>query len=144
MCAQALGAYLRKTDMDCKLENIRRSLMMVVKEEVDDYAGVEEGAAQAVEGLGWEEDTGDWGEMEEQDAAEEDYVEVMEDEVEEVVSSGNEASAKKALMQGEKRYVAPWGRRAKDWVVSTDKWGGQRYNSGWYWYHNEWYPFPGW
>ena len=110
-----------------KLENIRRNLLAEVKVEKDGYNGVEEGAAQAVEGLGWEEDAGEWMEDGgvEEDVAEEGGDEEMEEvevqNVEEVMSSGDEAPAK----EGGRRYVAPWGRRAPtDWVVSIDKWGG--------------------
>ena len=157
MFAQELQRYLKRQDMECKLERIKDGLIKAVKVEHDDHRhGVEE------LGLGWEVDGG--GEDVAVDGGGEDVavdgggegemeeVEVDEDEVEDVPSSGEEVEkakdAKGVKGSGKARYVAPWGKqrsqRSKaDWIVSTDKWGGCRYNSGWYWLRGAWYPYPG-
>ena len=168
MFAQELQRYLKRQDMECKLERIKEGFINAVKVEHDDHHyGVEE------VGLGWEVDGG--GEDAAVDGGGEDVavdgggedvavdgggeyemeeVEVDEDEVEDVPSSGEEVEkakdAKGAKGSGKARYVAPWGKqrsqsqRSKaDWIVSTDKWGGCRYNSGWYWLRGAWYPYPG-
>ena len=113
-----------------------------------------------MEGLGWEEDGGggeeDGGGGEEDGQEVDDEmvdVEVEEDEVEDVPSSGEEVEkakkgAKGVKGSGKARYVAPWGKQRShgskaDWIVSTDKWGGCGYNSGWYWLRGAWYPYPG-
>ena len=156
MYVQALGEFFRKKDIQVKLENIKKNLMMEVKQERDGYQEVAEGEAQAVEGLGWEEDAGDgeWDEWDEEEDMEEVEVEeggTAEEAVEEVMSSGDEGKVAGGGgsggggAHGAHRYKAPWAKRQRgDWIVSTDKWGGQRYNSGWYCWNGKWYPFPGW
>ena len=116
-------------------------------------------------GLGWEVDGGgedaavDGGGEEDGQEVDDEMVdvEVEEDEVQDVPSSGEEvdkakdemgAKGAKGVKGGKARYVAPWGKQRShgskaDWIVSTDKWGGCRYNSGWYWLHGAWYPYPG-
>lgn len=150
---QAVAAFLRQRDIDVKLERIKQGLVMAVKEERDGYERMEEGLAQAVEGLGWEENAGldGYGEEEKDREAEYEDVEVEGEDVEEVASSGDEGKKEPMKQDGggkggkAPRYVAPWGKRpSKDWIVAKDKWGGCRYNSGWYWLQGDWYPFPGW
>ena len=169
MFAQELQRYLKRQDMECKLERIKDGLINAVKVEHDDHRyGVEE------VGLGWEVDGGGedaavdgGGEDVAEDGGGEDVaedgggedemeeLEVDEDEVEDVPSSGEEVEkakdakgAKGVKGSGKGRYVAPWGKQRShgskaDWIVSSDKWGGCRYNSGWYWLRGAWYPYPG-
>ena len=109
MFAQELQRYLKRQDMECKLERIKEGLINAVKVEHDDHDyGVEE------VGLGWEVDGG--GEDAAVDGGGEDVavdgggedvavdgggeyemeeVEVDEDEVEDVPSSGEEVEKAK-------------------------------------------------
>ena len=162
MLTQELQSYLKRQDMHCKLERIREGLINAVEVEGfdDDHRhGVEE------VGLGWEVDGGgedaavDGGGEEDGQEVDDEMVdvEVEEDEVQDVPSSGEEvdkakdemgAKGAKGVKGGKARYVAPWGKQRShgskaDWIVSTDKWGGCRYKSGWYWLHGAWYPYPG-